>query len=209
MATPVAGVKKPRLLWLGDEESATTESLASKIVVENTWCLEHVHKSPENLLVSFKAGSKDYALKRYIETNAMGKPETRLSESYLKKLYSELWPIRKHFFFIRVDDRRKQHRPVYQTVMDIPTALAFFETNPASTITIVGRMVAAIVTRWNSTWSKNPEVSVTLTSDLKCLHYYISATSINNCLIFFAFSRNGRPECPCSYTRSWLRIQRL
>ena len=108
-----------------------------------------------------------HVLKRYVETNQTGKPETRLSESYLKKLYSEFWPIRKHFFFVRVDDRRKAYRPVYQTVFDIPTALAFFGTNPASTLTCVGRMASAIVASWNNTWSNQPEVLLFLSPSYK------------------------------------------
>lgn len=185
----MAGAKKPRILWLGDEESCTTELLMSRVVVESNWCLEHVHKTADDVQIRFKAGNKDYSLKRYVETNQAGKPETRLSESYLKKLYSEFWPIRKHFFFVRVDDRRKAYRPVYQTVFDIPTALAFFGTNPASTLTCVGRMASAIVASWNNTWSNQPEVLLFLLNHLS--HSYKSIpvvyqydTTLTECLCF-------------------------
>jgi hypothetical protein len=64
--------------------------------------------------------------------------------------------VGKHFFHILVNDMSKEYNPHYQTLMDIPTAVAFFGLRPEETKAKVSARVRALVDAWNEKFLPNP-----------------------------------------------------
>ena len=66
-----------------------------------------------------------------------------------------------HFFVLTSVDGSKPHKPVGCSVMDIPTAYAFFGSDPSKTCARVTAAVNGLVQRWNETEALKPSVSLT------------------------------------------------
>lgn len=66
-----------------------------------------------------------------------------------------------HFFVLTSIDGSKPHKPVGCSVMDIPTAYAFFGSDPSKTCARVTAAVNGLVQRWNEVEALKPSVSLT------------------------------------------------
>jgi len=56
-------------------------------------------------------------------------------------------------------DSSKEYKPDTKIIFDIPTAIAFFATDPAETKSTVGEKVRALVKAWNKAYEKKMNVS--------------------------------------------------
>jgi hypothetical protein len=58
-----------------------------------------------------------------------------------------------------VNDMSKDYNPHYQTILDIPTAVAFFGLRPAETKAKVAAKVKSLVEAWNKKFMPAPEMA--------------------------------------------------
>jgi hypothetical protein len=75
-------------------------------------------------------------------------------------VFSNLFPLQKHFFHLKLVDSLKRYRPESQIVLDITTAYNFFGRNPLRTKAIVVKKVHQIVEAWNEKYIKRKEVKL-------------------------------------------------
>ena len=73
-------------------------------------------------------------------------------EGQIKKLIiacSDIYPVSDHYFLISVRDGSKDYAPVSQSVIDVPTAVAFFGLDPKETLSAVNSLVQRLLTDYN------------------------------------------------------------
>lgn len=63
--------------------------------------------------------------------------------------FSPIYPLGNHFFCITALDRSKTWNPVTTAILDVPTAYAFFGSNPRSTMDRLNQLVNDLVSSWN------------------------------------------------------------
>lgn len=72
--------------------------------------------------------------------------------------FRDLYPVGKHFFALTSVDGSKPHKPVGCSVLDIPTAFAFFGQDPAKTCSRVTAAVYNLVNKWNEANARKSSV---------------------------------------------------
>jgi hypothetical protein len=70
--------------------------------------------------------------------------------------FSQLFPLQRHFFVVRVLDTSKQYRPVSFSLLDLPAAVAFFKDDPAATKRLLVERTHELVDRWNEKYTGVP-----------------------------------------------------
>jgi hypothetical protein len=68
---------------------------------------------------------------------------------FLLAFCSEIYPVNDHFFLLSVRDGGKDYVPVSQSVIDIPTAYAFFGLEPKETLSAVNGLVQKLIADYN------------------------------------------------------------
>ena len=76
----------------------------------------------------------------------------------LEFFFSDLFPVSPYFFVVSVEDGSKTWRPRGVTVLDIPTAWAFFGKDSEGTLRAVGSAVRDFVAEWNESNAKKQTV---------------------------------------------------
>ena len=75
---------------------------------------------------------------------------------------SDLYPINTHFFCITAQEKSKTYAPITTTVLDIPTAWAFFGQDPEATSLKLHNTVKKVTADWNSAHADKRSVNFTL-----------------------------------------------
>jgi len=119
--------------------------------------------------------------------------------------YSEIYPVSEYFFYLRAMDQSKTYTPVSQTVIDIPTAIAFFGPDGCSdTLARVHTGVERLINEWNRRFCRNDVVRTIFVS-----YYHSILTTHALCVVFCLlngtdfFSRAGNRDLTVSSTKNF------
>lgn len=178
--------RSARIIWGNEESGILLPTSPSKFVRDKTWIMHYEHQALNFTDVTVKAGNKAMALTglgdedlklrtsesllvrkyRYSTRHILYSPFF-LPSLCIKKfaIYyffpppSDLYPVGNYFFVLTCVDGSKTYKPVGCTVMDIPTAYAFFGLDPGKTCARVTAAVNHLVQSWNQNEAQKSSVS--------------------------------------------------
>jgi len=181
--------RSARIIWGNEESGILLPTSPSKFVRDKTWIMHYEHQALNFTDVTVKAGNKAMALTglgdedlklrtsesllvrkyrystRQILYSPFFPPLGPCTKRFGILLYffappsSDLYPVGNYFFVLTSVDGSKTYKPVGCTVMDIPTAYAFFGLDPGKTCARVTAAVNHLVQSWNQNEAQKSSVS--------------------------------------------------
>jgi len=196
---------KCKILW-GQKSLGTKDT--EEVKTDTTWAFQYSLETLGLVVINVKAGNKSLILDGYSEESG-----TKISESLLRRryryciafsiyfsrlfslcplkmslkspllFYSEIYPVSEYFFYLRAMDQSKTYTPVSQTVIDIPTAIAFFGPDGCSdTLARVHTGVERLINEWNRRFCRNDVVRMIFVS------YYLSILTTHTLCVVLCFA---------------------